>query len=174
MIERAIAQSSDTQVIQRLDQIFEAQQAAFRQNPYPSAEERIELMNRVPKMLRKYREQILEALEADFGGHSRQQGDLTEILGMFDRAKYNADNVKKWMKPISKDGNPVTLGSSKVYLKYHPKGVVGNMVSWNFPFDIALGPMLDQLAAGNRVTLKPSDLSPNCGKIIRKNDSRYF
>ena len=77
-------------------------------------------------------------------------------------------NIKKWMKPIRKEGNPVTLGNSKVYLKYHPKGVVGNMVSWNFPFDIALGPTLDQLAAGNRVIIKPSDLAPVCGKLLEE------
>lgn len=157
----------DQSTITRLKRIFEKQKQAFLQNPYPSAQERIELMNRVPAMLRKYREQILDALEADFGGHSRQQGDLLEIVGMFDRAKYNIENVKKWMKPVKKAVNPVTMGTSKAYVKYHPKGVVGNMVSWNFPFDIAIGPMLDQLAAGNRVIIKPSDLAPNCGKVLQ-------
>ena len=119
--------SQDQTVIDRLHKVFELQKAAFRKNPYPSAEERIELMKRIPRMLRRNREKILDALEADFQGHSRQQGDLIEILGMFDRAKYNISQVKKWMKPIKKAINPVTLGNSKAYLKYHPKGVVGNM-----------------------------------------------
>ncbi|MEL6676924.1 MAG: aldehyde dehydrogenase family protein [Bacteroidota bacterium] len=158
--------TTDDQAISELDRVFALQKAAFRQHPYPSAEERIELMERVPDMLRKNRQKILQALEQDFGGHSRQQGDLVEILGMFDRTQYNVSKVKKWMKPVRKAGNPVTLGSSKVYLKYHPKGVIGNMVSWNFPFDIAIGPMLDQLAAGNRVIIKPSDLSPASGKVL--------
>ena len=52
--------------------------------------------------------------------------------------------------------------------KYQPKGVIGNMVSWNFPFDIALGPMLDQLGAGNRVIIKPSDLAPACGQVLQQ------
>ena len=125
-------------------------------------------MKRIPKMLRRNREKILNALEEDFQGHSRHQGDLVEILGMLDRAKYNIANVKKWMKPTRREVNPVTLGSSKCYLKYHPKGVVGNMVSWNFPFDIGLGPTLDLLAAGNRVIIKPSDLSPACGKVLEE------
>ena len=62
----------------------------------------------------------------------------------------------------------------KVYLKYHPKGVVGNMVSWNFPFDIAIGPMLDQLAAGNRIIIKPSDLAPACGQLLQEMISETF
>lgn len=166
--------NTDDKAIERLNRIFKLQKAAFLNNPYPSAEERIALMQRVEPMLRKHRKAILEALDADFNGHSPQGGDLLEILGMFDRAKYNIANVKKWMKPIPKQGNPVTLGSSKAYLKYHPKGVIGNMVSWNFPFDIGLGPTLDALAAGNRVIIKPSDLSPACGQVLQEMISETF
>lgn len=164
----------DQAVIERLQHVFDLQKKAFQANPYPSANERIELMERIPKMLKRNREKILDALEVDFQGHSRQQGDLIEILGMFDRAKYNIAQVKKWMKPIRKPINPVTLGSSKAYLKYHPKGVVGNMVSWNFPFDIGLGPTLDLLAAGNRVIIKPSDLSPACGQVLEEMIAETF
>ncbi|MBK8053401.1 MAG: aldehyde dehydrogenase family protein [Saprospiraceae bacterium] len=137
-------------------------------NSYPSAKERIELMKVVPDMLLHYSTKLTEALHTDFGGHSEDASDLFEILGMFDRSKYNIANVEKWMKPIAKEGNPVTQGKSKAYVKYHPKGVIGNMVSWNFPFDIALGPMLDQLGAGNRVIIKSSDLSPASGAVLQE------
>ena len=166
--------TADQVAIERLEQVFAKQQAAFRANPYPSATERIEWMERIPKMLRKHRKKILAALAEDFGGHSSQMGDLVEILGMFDRAKYNISQVKKWMKPSARAVNPVTMGSSKAYVKYHPKGVIGNMVSWNFPFDIGLGPTLDALAAGNRVIIKPSDRSPACGKVLEEIISETF
>ncbi len=165
---------SDAAAIANLNRIFKLQKAAFLKNPYPSAEDRIELMKRVEPMLRKHRKSILAALDADFGGHSASGGDLLEILGMFDRAKYNIANVKKWMQPIAKQANPVTLGSAKAYLKYHPKGVIGNMVSWNFPFDIGIGPTLDALAAGNRVIIKPSDLAPACGQVMLEMISETF
>jgi coniferyl-aldehyde dehydrogenase len=158
----------DQAAIQELQRVFHLQKAVFLRNPYPSARQRVDLMQRVPGMLRKYRSKILQALDADFSGHSHDQGDLLEILGMFDRAKFNIDHVEKWMKPVSKASNPVTQGDSKAYIKYQPKGVVGNMVSWNFPFDIAIGPMLDQLGAGNRVIIKPSDLSPACGLLLKE------
>ncbi|MEY4538432.1 MAG: Coniferyl aldehyde dehydrogenase [Bacteroidota bacterium] len=160
--------------IQELHRIFETQKQAFLINPYPSVQERIELMERVPVMLRKYRSKMMEALHTDFGGHSTQQADLIEILGMFERAKYNIAHVKKWMQPISKEVNAITYGSSKAYIKYHPKGVIGNMVAWNFPFDIAIGPMLDQLGAGNRVIIKPSDLVPACGELLKEMISETF
>lgn len=164
----------DTLVISELERIFSVQKAAFLKDPYPSSETRIERMKRVPIMLRKYREKILKALADDFGGHSTQAGDLLEILGMFDRADYNITNVKRWMKPIPKAGNLVTIGNAKVFLKSHPKGVIGNMVSWNFPFDIAIGPMLDALGAGNRVIIKPSDLAPECGAVLQEMIAETF
>jgi coniferyl-aldehyde dehydrogenase len=152
---------------QRLARIFALQKTAYLNAPNPSADVRIDRMRRIPVMLRKHREAILAALDADFGGHSRELGDLIEILGMVDRAEFNIHNIAKWMKPIPKTVNPVILGKSKAYVQYQPKGVVGNMVSWNFPFDIGLGPTLDALGAGNRVIIKPSDLSPACGRVLQ-------
>ena len=166
--------NTDQIVIAELERIFRIQKEAFLKDPYPSAKRRIERMQKVPKMLRKYRSQILAALHKDFGGHSEQAGDLLEILGMFERTEYNCKQVKKWMKPIPKAGNFVTLGNAQVYLKSHPKGVIGNMVSWNFPFDIAIGPMLDALGAGNRVIIKPSDLAPACGSVLKEMISETF
>ncbi len=159
---------ADVLAFEKLNRVFKLQNEAFLKNPYPSLEERKALMNSVQPMLVKYRDKILAALDADFCGHSHEQGDLHEIVGMFDRIKFNTENVAKWMKPEAKAGNPVTGGSSKAYIKHYPKGVIGNMVSWNFPFDIALGPMLDALAAGNRVIIKPSDLAPNCGAVLEE------
>jgi coniferyl-aldehyde dehydrogenase len=152
---------------ERLARVFALQKQSFAKEPHPGAERRIECLKRVPPMLRKHREAILGALDADFGGHSREMGDLIEIIGMIDRAEFNARNVARWMKPQRKPVNPVTLGKSRAWIEYQPKGVVGNMVSWNFPFDIGLGPTLDALAAGNRVVIKPSDLSPACGRVLQ-------
>ncbi len=60
------------------------------------------------------------------------------------------------------------MGRSKAYLKYHPKGVIGNIVPWNFPFDIGLGPTIDILAAGNSAIIKPSELSPASGALLQR------
>lgn len=169
-----IATANPTQSIEKLNRVFQLQKDAYLKNAYPSAQERIDLMKRVPGMLKKYRSKIHDALHEDFSYHSPEMADLLEIVSMFDRAKFNIDNVKKWMKPIPKAGNPVTQGKSKQYVQYHPKGVVGNMVSWNFPFDIAIGPMLDQLGAGNRVIIKPSDLAPACGAVLEEMIGQYY
>lgn len=159
---------------QRLDRIFRCQKESYLKEGYPSEQVRVDRMRRIPDMLRKYRKDIHAALVADFGGHSTELADLIEILGMFDRAEFNIKNISKWMKPIAKDVNPVIFGKSEAYVQYQPKGVVGNMVSWNFPFDVGLGPTLDALGAGNRVIIKPSDLSPESGRILQEMIAETF
>jgi len=151
---------------QQLDRVFRVQREAFRRAPYPSAEQRRELMKRVPAMLLGNRARILAALDADLGGSAHTEGDLFEIIGVVQRAQFNVAHIRGWMKPVPKATDPVTQGNSKAYIKYQPKGVVGNMVAWNFPFDIALGPTLDALGAGNRVIIKPSELTPECGRLL--------
>jgi coniferyl-aldehyde dehydrogenase len=160
--------------ITRLERLFQLQKTAFLREPYPSEAIRIERMHRVPIMLRKHRQAILAALAEDFSGHSHEMADLVEILSMFERAEFNIKHVGQWMKPVARGINPVVMGKSRAYVHYQPKGVIGNMVSWNFPFDIGFGPTLDALAAGNRVIVKPSDLSPACGRLMQSMVSEFF
>jgi coniferyl-aldehyde dehydrogenase len=50
-------------------------------------------------------------------------------------------------------------------VSWQPKGVTGIIVPWNFPFDLSFGPLTDMLAAGNRVIIKMSELTPACGEL---------
>jgi coniferyl-aldehyde dehydrogenase len=46
--------------------------------------------------------------------------------------------------------------------------VIGNIVPWNFPFDLSVGPLVEMLAAGNRVVIKPSEYTPACGALLQQ------
>ena len=61
-------------------------------------------------------------------------------------------------------------GPAAPFIRTQPKGVVGNIVPWNFPFDLSVGPLVEMLAAGNRVIIKPSDYTPACGELLRRDD----
>lgn len=166
--------TNDSIAIKRLKNIFELQKTAHNKNPNPRLNERIELMKRIPDMVRKYRDKIKEGLLTDFGSHSEETTDLFEIVATFDRAQYYSSNLKNWMKPIKKAGNPVTLGHTSLYVKHSPKGVIGNMAAWNFPYEELLGPLFDMLSAGNKVIMKPSELAPASGKVIEEMISEFF
>jgi len=160
--------------IQRLERVFRLQKAAFAQDMFPSAEARIERMARVAPMMYRYRSKIHEALAADFGSHPGLAADLTEITAMFERVQFNCAHIQEWMKPIAKHVDAATQGESVAYVQYSPKGVVCNMAAWNFPFDVGVGPVIDMLGAGNRVVMKPSDLTPHSGALLQEMFAAYF
>lgn len=154
--------------------MWAAQCAAVERDPYPSAQQRIEWLSRIRPMITRHRAAVLDALDADFGGHSRDLAEVAELMGPVGRAAFAAAHVRQWMRPSPRPVDRVTWGRSKAYVRYEPKGVVGNMVSWNFPFDIGLGPTIDAVAAGNRVVVKPSDLAPESGRLLADMVADFF
>lgn len=160
--------TSDSLAIQELDTRIASQKAAFLRNPYPSAQERQAHLSALAGMMLSYRPRIIEALNADFGTHPRAAGELIEILGVAGRAAFAAENVPQWMKPEARATDPGLFGTGRAYVLPQPKGVVGNMVPWNFPFDLSVGPLVEMLAAGNRVVIKPSEFTPACAELLRE------
>jgi len=160
-----LQQDADGLAIENLQRVFALQKKAFLRNQNPSLAQRLEWVGAAIPMLMGNREKIKAALREDFAEHSSISADMIEILGLVHRAQYNLANLEQWMQDQDKSAG-LELGSAKAYVRYQPKGVVGNMAPWNFPIDIGIGPMLDMLSAGNRVIIKPSDMTPACGEVL--------
>src|SRR4051812_43507903 len=158
----------DEQAIAELGQIVERQRAAFLADPFPSLDERRGLLQALAGMVMAHRTQIEEAMSADFGVHPTVATDLIEVLGVAGRAAYAAERLEAWMAPEPREVDPALFGSGKAFVQPQPKGVVGIIVPWNFPFDLSVGPLVEMLAAGNRVVIKPSEHTPACGELLRE------
>ena len=78
---RTATSSEDYSAIAELDEIVERQRAAFLADPFPSLEERQELLGALAGMLLSHRTQIQEAMNSDFGVHPALAADLIEVLG---------------------------------------------------------------------------------------------
>src|SRR3954462_1333498 len=160
--------TDDAQAIDELEQIVERQRAAFLADPFPSLEERREHLVALAGMVMAHRERIQEAMTADFGVHPTVATDLIEVLGVAGRAGYAAERLEGWMAPQPREVDPALFGSGRAFMQPQPKGVVGNIVPGNFPFDLSVGPLVEMLAAGNRVVIKPSDYTPACAELLRE------
>jgi coniferyl-aldehyde dehydrogenase len=160
--------------IDELHATFAKQKTAFLLAPPPSAKERIDHLRAMASMVLDYRDRIHETLCADFGAHPKVGSDLIEVGGVAQRALYTAGQVKQWMKPERRQSDFVKFGTSKAFVAYQPKGVIGNIVPWNFPFDTSLGPLCDMLASGNRCIIKPSELSPASGALLKEMLAKTF
>jgi coniferyl-aldehyde dehydrogenase len=165
---RSATMVDDDAAIAELQQIVERQRGAFLADPFPSLEERQGLLSALAGMLVSHRTQIQEALSDDFGAHPSMAADLIEVLGPAGRAVYAAEQLGGWMASEPRPTDPALYGSGSASVQPQPKGVVGNIVPWNFPFDLSVGPLIEMLAAGNRVVIKPSEYTPACAELLRE------
>lgn len=159
---------TDNDKIIELKGLFEEQKKAFEKNMYPSYKSRVEKLKALASMIKKFRRKIEEALNSDFESHPKQLVTLCEVMPPIERINYALANLKSWMKPKRYPSNILKYGLSKVYVLYQPVGVVGNMSPWNFPVEIAIGPLVDILAAGNRAIVKPSELAPASAELVKE------
>src|SRR2546423_4571445 len=167
-IEKATATTGDDTAIAELQEMVGRQRAAFLADPFPSLEERRGLLGALAGMLMSHRTQIQEALSSDFGVHPLVAADLIEVLGPAGRAGYAREQLGSWMAAEPRQADPALYGSGHAFVQPQPKGVIGNIVPWNFPFDLSVGPLIEMLAAGNRVVIKPSEYTPACGELLRE------
>jgi coniferyl-aldehyde dehydrogenase len=166
-IEHGATTGSDDAAIEELHEIVARQRAAFLADPFPSLEERQALLGALAGMLMSHRTQIEDAMSVDFGVHPALATDLIEVLGVAGRAVYAVEQLETWMAPEPRYSDPAMYGSGRAFVQPQPKGVVGNISPWNFPFDLSVGPLIEMLAAGNRVVLKPSEHTPACSEVLR-------
>jgi coniferyl-aldehyde dehydrogenase len=167
-IEHGIRTGTDDAAgVQELHEIVSRQRQAFLADPFPSLEERLGLLGALAGMVMSHRTQIEEAMSADFGVHPTLATDLIEVLGVAGRAAYVAEHLAGWMAPEPRYSDPALYGSGRAFVQPQPKGVVGNISPWNFPFDLSVGPLIEMLAAGNRVVLKPSEHTPACSQVLQ-------
>lgn len=168
------AEVDDGPAIAELHRLFAAQRAAFLADPYPSSDTRKGHLGALAEMLVGRRAEIRAAMSADFGVHPEVFTDLVEVLGVVARALYAIEQIDSWMADEERFADPAFYGTARAGIRYQPKGVVGNIVPWNFPFDLSVGPLVEMLAAGNRVIIKPSDYTPACGELLKQMISQTF
>ncbi len=158
----------DGPAIAELHRLHALQDAAFRSAPHSSAEERRGHLMALAGMVIDHRDEIQAAMRADFAVHPDLFTDLVEVLGVAGRAAYAAEHLDAWMAEEEREVDPAFFGSARASVRHQPKGVVGNIVPWNFPFDLSVGPLVEMLAAGNRVIMKPSDYTPACAELLQR------
>ncbi len=116
--------------------------------------------------------EIIQALYDDFKKPGFE-AVLTETSYVILELKDTIKNLKNWAKP--KRVFPSILNfPSKDYIYKEPYGKVLIIAPWNYPFQLALCPLISAVAAGNQVVVKPSELTPKTSEIIAKIIAKVF
>ncbi|GAB2699496.1 aldehyde dehydrogenase [Hymenobacter frigidus] len=167
LVPAAVAAASTSAPIANL---FQAQFDALRQHaPALRREDVVARRARLQKLsnwLHAHRTDIQAALYTDFRKPAAET-DLTEIWTSLVELKHTSSHLKKWMAPRSVGVSMALLGT-RSWVQVEPKGVVLIIAPWNYPFYLAVGPLISAIAAGNAVVVKPAEQTPATSALLRK------
>lgn len=127
---------------------------------------RKESLKKLLHIITKHEEAIIKALYDDFKKPAFE-AVLTETNYVISDLKETIKNINSWAKPKKVSASLLNFPSSD-YVYSEPYGHVLILAPWNYPFQLALCPLVAAVAAGNKVTLKPSELTPHTAAIISK------
>lgn len=172
-LEMSILQEAGHTAHEHMQSVFDRQSAAFKAAPYPDSESRRTHLIKLKKQIIRYQDAIATAINTDFSSRSVDESKLLDLLGSVLEAEHAISHLRRWMRP-SKRSTELLFLSNRLRVQYQPKGVVGVIVPWNFPVYLALGPLVAALAAGNRVMIKLSELTPATNAVMRRMLAEIF
>jgi coniferyl-aldehyde dehydrogenase len=151
---------------EELQRLLDAQRAAHALDPIPDAATRRDRIDRFVAAVLEHSAELAEALDADFGGRPTTTSMELDILGGIQAASYAREHLAEWMSPTHIEAG--MGGAFPTFIQNRPKGVVGVISPWNFPVVLAFVPTVEALAAGNRVMIKFSDITPRTGAVFAR------
>lgn len=149
-----------------LNAILARMKAAQHKSGSPSHAARIASLEKLETALLRRKDAIVSAISRDFGHRSSFESLSGEVWAVENAIKYAKANLDEWMEPSQREVGWVFLPSTAQVLP-QPVGVVGIISPWNYPVQLSLSPLVSALAAGNRVMLKPSELTPETSALLR-------
>lgn len=127
---------------------------------------RLTQLKKLKAVVRFYESEIIKALHQDLN-KSEFEAYATELGVFYKELNYTIRHLKKWMHKKRKQ-TPLVHQPASSYVYPKPFGVVLILSPWNYPFLLALQPLVGALAAGNCVTLKPSEYAPATAELLEK------
>jgi coniferyl-aldehyde dehydrogenase len=137
---------------------------AFALDAVPAVPERVDRLRALGAALGARRDALVAAVSADFAPRAEAETLTAELAFLQDGLGHTIRALPKWARPRRKRVLRPVPG--RVELWREPKGVVGILSPWNYPFQLALMPLIAAVAAGNKVILKPSERAPHAAEAL--------
>lgn len=155
-----------------MKKIIDRQRAFFHTGTTLDVSFRIAALKRLQYMIRRHEKEIEAALLLDLK-KSSFESYMCETGLVLDEIHYMLRHIRSFAKEQDVR-TPLAQFCSRSYRKPSPYGVTLIVSPWNYPILLTLDPLIDAIAAGNTVILKPSAYSPACSDLLAKLIHRYF
>ncbi|MEH7084875.1 aldehyde dehydrogenase family protein [Neobacillus drentensis] len=150
--------------ISEVDSFYQKGKIAFKQWSNLKISEREKYLLKLKDIIVEQMEDIAKTIAADTGKVVTEAlvADIMPTLDSIDHIIKHGEKILQRQKVKT----PLLLIGKKSFIEYMPRGVVLVISPWNYPFQLAMVPMLSALASGNTVILKPSEVTPLVGKCM--------
>jgi len=134
---------------------------------------RLSRLKKLRNAILEYEEKITEALYKDLH-KSREESYFTEIGLCLQEIRYHCSQLKTWCKVKRVPSPWLLFPFSSSFIQYDPLGRVLIISPWNYPFQLSIMPLIGAISAGNRVVIKPSELSTHTSIVIKEMINTHF
>jgi aldehyde dehydrogenase (NAD+) len=161
-----------TASVQAISQTFSELKSLSQKLRTQPLNSRKEKLTKLRNWIHKNRPAIHKAMHEDFQ-KAAVEVDAIELFHVLSEIKQAVSNLDSWAQPKKVDA-PLTMLGTRSYIQYEPRGLCLIISPWNYPFSLAVGPLISAIAAGNSVILKPSELTPNVSRLLSDMANEIF
>ncbi|MBN9646061.1 aldehyde dehydrogenase [Terrisporobacter glycolicus] len=150
----------------KYENILEGQRSYLSHLGTIDVDKRINNLKKLKKVIKKYEEEIIDALNKDLGKHifEAYSNEVGFVYGSID---FVIKNLKSWTK-VKKVKNDAAQLPGKSYIYKSHYGAVLIIGPYNYPFQLTIEPLIGAIAGGNTVIIKPSEYATATETIIEK------
>ncbi|GMB08053.1 aldehyde dehydrogenase [Thermolongibacillus altinsuensis] len=152
--------------------LFEKQKRYFQTGETRPIDFRLQQLKNLKAAIKKYEREIIDTLKVELH-KSEFEAYSAEIGVVYEEIRFMMKRLPDWIKP-QRVPTPLTHIGSKSYIYPEPYGVNLIIAPWNYPFQLAISPLVGAIAAGNCAIIKPSEYTPNMSALLKKMISETF
>ena len=151
---------------EEIETAYQHAKNAFNTWKNKSVQDRSKYLTNIRQVISNDLDNIINTIVQDTG-KAEVEALITDILVSLDLIKYYEQQAEEILAD-KKRSSPGLWLRNKSYVSYQPYGVVAVIGPWNFPVQLTLVPAISALIAGNTVLLKPSEITPEIGALLKK------
>jgi coniferyl-aldehyde dehydrogenase len=164
----------DAHVADMLIADFSKQRDAYLHAPTPDYRQRKNDLLSLKRMLTDNCEQIIGAINQDYGNRSRHETLFAEVIPVIDGINDALKRLKRWTKVLKRHVDRTMFLGGRNRVHPQPLGVVGLIIPWNFPVNLAFSQLIAVFSAGNHAMVKMSENSVALSRLLKDLSPRYF
>lgn len=151
---------------QEIRQILEKQHRLFQEGATLPVSFRLSQLQKLKDGIRRYEEKLDQALEADLG-KSRMESYMCEIGLTLSELTWMQKHLRSLVRE-KRVATPLAQFAARSFRSPSPYGTVLIMSPWNYPVLLTLEPLIDAIAAGNTVVIKPSAYAEHTSAVLKE------